>query len=222
MKVSCIVASAGSGKRLGKGIDKPFVKIKKKPILSHTLKALTNLRIFNEIIVVVAPGKVAKCNALIKQYKFSKVASVVKGGKRRFDSVRNGLKHIKDADFVFIHDGARPFIEKSLIEKVFKAAKKYGAALPAMPIKQTAKLITKNFFIKSTPDRKFLYEAQTPQAFKRNLILKAYEVGKKHLVTDDSSLVEILGHKVKIVKGSHKNIKITTKEDLILAEGLIK
>ena len=120
-----------------------------------------------------------------------------------------------------IHDGARPFIEATLIKKVLKAAKKYGAAICATPLKQTLKLAGKGLFITETPKRTLLWEAQTPQAFRRNLIEEAYAQAKERNATDDSSLVERLGHKVKIVMGSHRNIKITTPEDLELAKILM-
>jgi len=121
-----------------------------------------------------------------------------------------------------IHDGARPFIEEALVKKVLRAAKTYGAALCATPLKQTLKRVGKDLFIAETPKRTLLWEAQTPQAFRRNLIEEAYCRSKERSATDDSSLVERLGHKVKIVAGSHRNIKITTPEDLELAKILMR
>lgn len=222
MRATCIVPSAGKGKRLSSKENKPFISLKGKPLLLYTLKALEKCKVINEIIVVVSPDKIKTCKKLIKKYGISKVSVVVAGGRKRFNSVKNGLKKIKEADFILIHDGVRPFIEESTIKKVLRAARRYGAALCATPLKQTLKIINKNSFIKNTPKRSTLWEAQTPQAFKKDLILKAYKNATSHDATDDSSLVEKMGRKVKIIKGSYRNIKITTPEDLALAEILLK
>ncbi|NQU95981.1 MAG: 2-C-methyl-D-erythritol 4-phosphate cytidylyltransferase [Candidatus Omnitrophica bacterium] len=222
MKVVCIVPSAGKGKRLGSGQDKPFVTLGGKPILANTLEALESCKFIDDIIIVVSGNKLKACSELVKKYKFRKVYAIVRGGKKRFDSVKNGLSKVQNANFILIHDGARPFIDRELMKKVFVAAKKYGAALCATASKQTLKSVSGNLFIKETPERKFIWEAQTPQAFKKDLITKAYKKSKNRNATDDSYLVEKLGHKVKIVKGSYRNIKITTPEDLILARALIK
>lgn len=222
MKVACIVPSAGKGKRLGSRQGKPFIVLGGKPILAHTLRALEGCAFVNNIILVVSRDKLKACARLVKKYKFKKICTIVHGGEKRFDSVKNGLSRVKDASFVLIHDGARPFIDRELIKKVFIAAKKYGAALCATASKQTLKSVNGNLFIKETPERKFIWEAQTPQAFKRDLIVKAYKKSKNRNATDDSCLVEKLGHKVKIVEGSSRNIKITTPEDLALARVLIK
>jgi len=222
MKVACIVPSAGKGKRLGCGQDKPFVTLGGKPILANTLKALESCKFIDDIIIVVSGNKLKACSKLVKKYKFRKIYAIVRGGKKRFDSVKNGLSKIKNASFILIHDGARPFIDRKLIKKVFVAAKKYGAALCATASKQTLKSINRNLFIKETLERKFVWEAQTPQAFKKDLITKAYKKSKNRNATDDSYLVEKLGHRVKIVKGSCRNIKITTPEDLTLARAFKK
>ncbi|MGB2706306.1 MAG: 2-C-methyl-D-erythritol 4-phosphate cytidylyltransferase [Candidatus Omnitrophota bacterium] len=222
MKVTCIVAAGGKGRRLKARQDKPFVMLGEKPLLSHTLRALENCNFIDSIIVVVSRGKLKACERLVKKYGFRKVRAVVGGGRRRFDSVKNGLREAQNADFVLIHDGARPFVSRDLVKRVFLAARKSGAALCATPMKQTVKRAGENFFVSETPRRKFLWEAQTPQGFKKDLISKAYREAKDRGVTDDASLVEKLGHKVKIVKGSSGNIKITTPEDLELAKLLMK
>ncbi|MFH1593665.1 MAG: 2-C-methyl-D-erythritol 4-phosphate cytidylyltransferase [Candidatus Omnitrophota bacterium] len=222
MTVSCIVPSAGKGRRLGFRIGKPFVNLAGKPILAHTLKALSNCKIIERIILVVSRDKIKACKKLVKRYDLSKVRDIVSGGVKRSDSVRNGLSKVTNADHILIHDGARPFIEKRIVERILKATKKYGAAICAVPSTQTIKLVSKRGFIVNTGDRKFLWEAQTPQGFRRDLIVKAYKEAGAKRVTDDSSLVERLGHKVKIVKGSPRNIKITTPEDLLFAKALLK
>lgn len=218
MKVACIVPAAGKGKRLGFKQDKAFISLRGKPLLSHTLGALQRCAFIDEIIVVVSRGKLKTSKKLVKKCGFRKVSAVVTGGKRRFDSVKNGLRGAQNADFIVVHDGARPFVSEDLLEKVFLAAKKTGAALCATPLKQTLKISDKNLFVSKTPARSSLWEAQTPQAFKKNLMVKAYRKAKDRTATDDASLVEKLGYKVKIVKGSYRNIKITTPEDLELAK----
>lgn len=222
MKVACVVPSAGKGSRLNAGKDKPFIKLNGKPLLFHTLSALSQSRLIDDIIVVVSEKNLKACGALVKKYKLNRVRAVVCGGKRRFDSVKNGLAKAENADLVLIHDGARPFVDKKLIRKVILEARSSGAALPAIPSRQTLKKINKNSFVENTPDRKYIWEAQTPQGFRKNLILKAYKMAKNRAATDDAALAERLGHKVKIVKGSYRNIKITTPEDLELAKALMK
>ncbi|GAG14336.1 unnamed protein product, partial [marine sediment metagenome] len=202
--------------------DKPFIEIARKAILAHTLAALEESKVIDSIVVVIPHDKVKICKKLVKKHRLKKVSSITPGGEERFDSVKCGLRKARDADLVMIHDGARPFIEGALIKKVFTAAKKYGAAICATPLKQTLKMVSKNLFITKTLKRASLWEAQTPQAFRRNLIEEAYAQAKEKSPTDDSSLVERLGHKVKIVMGSHRNIKITTPEDLALARVLLK
>ena len=194
----------------------------KEPILVRTLKALNKNVLIDRIILVISRRKLKKGQRLVKKYKLNKVCNIVSGGKRRFDSVREGLRKAENADFILIHDGVRPFVDRTLIKKVLLATKKFGAALSATPSKQTVKLIGRSSFVLKTPKRRFLWEAQTPQGFKKNLIVKAYKKSKDSSATDDSSLVEKMGYKVKIVKGSYRNIKITTPEDLKLAETLLE
>ena len=222
MKTTCIIPAAGRGNRLGCGKDKAFVALGGKPLLSRTIGALEKSELIDDIVVVVSRGNLTACRRLVKKYAFSKVHAIVKGGKKRFDSVKTGLQKAKDADFIVIHDGARPFVDAALIKTVLAAAKRFGGALSAIPSKQTIKRVNKRFFIQNTPRRKFLWEAQTPQAFKRKLILAAYNKARDKRSTDDSSLVEELGYRIKVVKGPCSNIKITTPEDLVLAEMLIK
>ncbi len=222
IKVTCIIAAGGRGKRLKAGQDKAFVALRARPLIFHTLKVFENCNFVDSIIAVVSPDKLKACRKLVKKYGFKKVRAVVAGGRRRFDSVRSGLRKARDADFVLIHDGARPFVDGDLVKRVFIAAKKNGASICATAVKQTLKRAGKSFFVFETPERRFLWEAQTPQAFKKDLIVKAYRKAGQRAATDDASLVEKLGHKVKIVKGSSRNIKITTPEDLALARVLLK
>jgi 2-C-methyl-D-erythritol 4-phosphate cytidylyltransferase len=228
MRVTCIVAAAGKGKRLDPKTPKLFMPLGGKPVLARTLQALEGCRSIDRVVAVVPPDRVGAVRRLGKKYSFKKISDVVPGGRRRFDSVKKGLAKAKDADIILVHDGARPFIEGNFVRKVLLAASKYGAAVLATPLKQTLKLAGEGLFVAGTPARRFLWEAQTPQAFKRGVIERAYglaESGERRAygdVTDDSMLVERLGHKVKIVRGSDRNIKITTREDLALARILVK
>jgi len=222
MKVACIVPSAGKGKRLGLKADKPFILFGKKPLLFYTLRALSSAKCIDYIVVVVSRARISACERLVKKYRLKKVRFVVPGGLKRYNSVKNALPFTNDADFVLIHDGARPFIKKDKVKSVLKAAKKYGASCLATPAKQTLKTVGKAGFILDTPKRKFIWEAQTPQCFKRGLLLRAYKRINGKDITDDSSLVEKIGKKIKIVKGSYNNIKITTPEDVELAKRLLR
>ena len=222
MKVACIVPSAGRGKRLKRREEKTFVKINGKPIIFYTLKALEKAAFIDDIILVVSDRMVDPSLRFVKKYKFKKVSAVVVGGKMRFDSVKNGLAKVRDADIVMVHDGARPFVDTGLVGRVLSAARTSGAALPAIPVTHTLKSVGKGSFVSGTPDRKGIWEAQTPQAFRKSIIVEAYQLKKERKATDDASLAERLGYKVKVVMGSSGNIKITTPEDLEQAKALIK
>lgn len=226
MKIEAIVAAAGSGLRLKKNISKPLVKIGNKPIIIHTLKALLRCSLIKNIIVVAEEKQLQKIKGLIKKFGIKKVKSVIAGGPRRSDSVSNGLRLVsKTADLVLIHDGARPFIDKKTIESVINKAKKFGAAIVGVPVKSTLKAMQYKKItplVKRTINRDKVWEIQTPQVFKREIIEKAYKKFKNLDATDDSFLVEKLGIKVVVVRGSYFNIKITTPEDLIFAKALLK
>jgi len=225
MKVAAIVPAAGKGRRFKSRLDKPYIKLRGRPILAHTLLRLSKNKYITQVIVAVNKNKLKKARReIINKYGIKKTSLVSGGGKRK-DSVRNALKNIScDIDYVLIHDGIRPFITDDLIESLLKAAQRFGASVLAVPVKPTLKRIDKKGRIVDTPDRKDFWEAQTPQVFKRDLIEKAYATSsrKKTNFTDDSMLVELLGVKPKVVMGSYRNIKITTQEDLKLAEMLYK
>ena len=232
IKVAAIVPAAGKGRRFKSRLDKPYIKLRGRPILAHTLLRLSKNKYITQVIVAVNKNKLQKARReIINKYGIKK-ARLVPGGGERKDSVRNALKNIScDIDYVLIHDGIRPFITDDLIESSLKAAQRFGASVVAVPVKPTLKRIDKKGRIVSTPDRRDFWEAQTPQVFRRDLIEKAYklvhkctsaQVHKKMHVTDDSMLVEEIGVKPKIVMGSYKNIKITTREDLELAKILMK
>lgn len=217
MKTVAIITAAGYGKRMGK--PKQFLELNGKPILERTIAVFERARIIDEIIVVVNEEDVGWVK------KSGKVRQVVGGGKERQVSVFNGLKVLPgDTEIVAIHDGARPFITSEIIENAIVEAKKVGAVVVGVPVKDTIKKVSsKQLAVSSTVDRSQLWAAQTPQVFKKDIILKAYQAGKdKFQVTDDAMLVEKMGKPVKMVMGSYQNIKITTPEDLIIAEGIIR
>ena len=218
MKTGTIIVAAGQGKRFGG--KKQFYVIKNKPVFLWSLEKFIP---FSDFIVLVLPKEdIKKTEKILTRFshikKFKEKIKLVAGGKHRYDSVRNGLAHIpKECKIICIHDGVRPFVKSGEISDCISSAKKYGAAICAIPATDTVKLSTKDGFVDKTIDRNFVWLVQTPQVFKREIILKAYKkFGKKipENITDDSGLVELAGFKVKIVKGSVSNIKITTKEDV--------
>jgi len=221
---SAIVLAAGRGSRLKAKGSKSLIKINRLPTLIYSLKKLNLIPGIKEIILVVNRLNKAGILRAVKKYRIKKITHIVLGGKRRQDSVYQGLKRInKQAGLVLIHDCARPFIEKNCLLRVIKEATRLGAAILAVPLKPTVKYASTRYFVKNTIKRNNLWEIQTPQVFKKELILRAYEkFGRNIEVTDDAALLEKLGAKVKIVPGSYFNIKITTPEDLILAEAIAR
>lgn len=224
--ISAIVVAAGKGLRFKSKIPKPVVKLNFKPILIYSLEIISKHPLINEIILVINRENQKAIVREVKKYRINKICKVVKGGRRRQDSVLNGLKAVdKNTDFVLIHDAARPFIDSKVLSSIINEASRTGAAIAGVPVKATIKKATKTaskVIVKETLDRNNLWEIQTPQVFGKNLILKAFDKFGKVNVTDDAMLVEKLGRKVRIVTGSYRNIKITTPEDLSLAEAISK
>ncbi|WP_213951779.1 2-C-methyl-D-erythritol 4-phosphate cytidylyltransferase [Tepidanaerobacter syntrophicus] len=224
MQVCAVIAAGGQGKRMNSNVSKQFLTIKGHPILYYTLNKFEKMKILNEIILVVPPADVKYTKEqIIKKYGFKKTR-IVEGGKERQDSVYNGLKALpKDADIVVIHDGVRPFIPVKIIENSIEAAAEYDAVGVAVPVKDTIKVVDDKSIVKTTPDRKALWAIQTPQTFKYDVIMKAYEKAMEDgfYGTDDTVLVERMGLPVKIIEGSYENIKITTPEDIIFAEAFV-
>lgn len=232
MYISAIIPAAGFSLRLKHKVSKPLVKIKSVPILIYALKAISQHPYIKEVIVVANQFNIKAIEANIKHYRITKVRDILLGGMTRRLSVENALKVIKDkVDYVLVHDAVRPFIPENVISKVIDEAVQYGAAVVGVPVVATIKkvgylkkspAVHKNLVVAETLDRDRLWEAQTPQVFRKDIILMAYNRFKDDSVTDDASLVERLGVKVKMVMGSYFNIKITTSGDLILAEAILK
>lgn len=216
--LSAIVLAAGAGRRLNASVPKPLVKIGTKQVVIYSLESFNKHPDIDEIIVVASVQNKAAIIKAIKDYSFKKIKALCLGGKRRQDSVYKGIKAASpSSNWVLIHDCARPFINSKLITKVISTAKKSGGAILGVPVKATIKSVKGDFLVDKTLDRANLWEIQTPQVFKKELILKAYNLYAKENFTDDASLVEKLGGRVKIVQGSYENIKITTRVDLLLA-----
>ncbi|MBU0672826.1 MAG: 2-C-methyl-D-erythritol 4-phosphate cytidylyltransferase [Candidatus Margulisbacteria bacterium] len=216
MKTVAIITAAGYGRRMGQ--PKQFLEIEGKPILARTIAVFEQTKIIDEIIVVVNQEDVER----VKKFKYKKLKQVVAGGKERQDSVYNGLRALPaDTEIVAIHDGARPFISPEIIEQSVDEALEVGAVVVGVPVKDTIKKVASSQVV-SSQDRNELWAAQTPQVFKKDIILKAYEAQAQAQVTDDAMLVEKLGIPVKMVLGSYQNIKITTPSDLQMAQGILK
>ncbi|MFA6358326.1 MAG: 2-C-methyl-D-erythritol 4-phosphate cytidylyltransferase [Candidatus Omnitrophota bacterium] len=221
--LSAIILAAGQGKRLGTKTSKPLVKINSKPLIDYSLRVFNKHPGIDEIIVVLSIHNQAQMLKALKNCSYKKIKSFVLGGTRRQDSVYNGLKAVSpQSHWVLIHDAARPFIDGQSITKVIQAAKKTKAAILGIPVKATIKSACPASLVKKTIDRSNLWEIQTPQVFNKQLINQAYEKYSQENFTDDASLVEKLGKKVKIVLGRSKNIKITTGVDLLFAQLIVK
>lgn len=220
---SVIIVAAGSGKRMKLDINKQYIKIKEKEVVAHTIEAFYQNPNIDEIIVCIKKEEEEffRENIIDKyQYKNIKIAY---GGAERQDSINNGLKQINDdCSVVLIHDGARPFIDNSVIDKSIEAAKENGAVVVGVPVRDTIKVVN-NDTIENTPERSTLWQAQTPQTFRYDLIMRAYEEAYKsnYYGTDDSMLVENIGKSVTMIMGSYENIKITTPEDIDYAEHIL-
>lgn len=230
IRTTAIVLAAGQGKRMRSSVHKQYLLIKDKPVLYYSLKAFEDSARINDIILVVGEGEEAYCKKEIQEnYGFCKIRAIVLGGKERYHSVAYGIRSIKwDCGYVFIHDGARPFVDAGIIERAFDGVKQSGACVVGMPAKDTIKIADADGYVESTPDRTRLWQIQTPQVFERTLIANAYEkllAEEKKLradgitITDDAMVVEhFMEIPVKLVQGSYQNIKITTPEDLKIAE----
>jgi 2-C-methyl-D-erythritol 4-phosphate cytidylyltransferase len=219
-KVGAVIAAAGQSRRMN-GIDKVFAPLAGKPVISYVLDAFEKCEAVSQIIVVVNKDNLEKCRRLIAENEYSKPIEVCAGGKRRQDSVAAGLKRLDKCDWVVIHDGARPLVTRELIERGLEAAKETGAAVAAVPVTDTVKVADDDRIVLETPLRQNLWAVQTPQVFLVDIISKAYQKAAGE-VTDDASLVETLGNKVKLYMGSYDNIKITSASDLPVAEALLK
>lgn len=222
MKYNVIIPAAGQGKRMGAGKNKQFIELQNKPVIIHTLEVFEQDVNCQDIILVVSEHDYKAFEELVADYHIKKVRRIALGGKERQDSVYNGLKMIKSKSIVLVHDGARPFITQPLISQLVQEAVATGAAVAAVPVKDTIKVVDNGTAV-NTLDRSSLWAVQTPQAFRLSLILDAYRTAEEQSYngTDDASLVENIGKSVSIVKGDYYNIKLTTKDDLLYANAIL-
>lgn len=222
--VTAILLAGGKGTRMGAAKSKQFIELKDKPILYYTIKLFMDNDLIDNIILVLSKDDIEYCkNEVLKKYNL-KVNKIVEGGNERQESVYNGLTAVNNSDIVLIHDAARPFTSERIINDSIKYAKQYKATAPGVMPKDTIKIKNEKNFSVETPDRKRLVSIQTPQAFDYNMIYECHSKVKEMgiSVTDDTMVVELFGNEVYIFQGEYTNIKITTPEDMILAEYLVK
>ena len=226
--LTVIVPAAGAGKRMGFGKNKAFITIRDIPLLVLCMKMLAETGMVRRVIVVTRAWEITQTELMLKEYRdrFPGLSwQVTAGGRERQDSVANGLALVTDeSGYVAVHDGARPFAGTEVFARTFARAKEFGAAIAAVPLKDTVKIVDARGIVVSTPDRSSLCAVQTPQIFEINVLRKGYDFLKEHpvAVTDDASLVEASGHPVAVAEGSYENIKVTTPEDLLLAEKILE
>ena len=233
-KSTAIVLAAGQGKRMGTKVQKQFLDLCGKPVLWYSLQAFETSAWVDEMILVTGEDLISYCKEeIVEKYGFRKVKAVVAGGTERYHSVYQGLQAISDVEqrIVFIHDGARPFLTEEMIERAYKETLEHGACVVGMPVKDTIKIADENGFIRETPKRSLVWQIQTPQVFDAELIVPTYRqviereqelLAKGVQITDDAMVVETMcAHPVKLVQGSYENMKLTTPEDLKVAEAFL-
>lgn len=222
MNYQVVIPAAGQGKRMNAGKNKQFIELEQVPVIVHTLRVFEDHSMCVGIILVINEQERADFLQLINDYGLSKVKHLVVGGSERQFSVYNGLQAVDEGEIVLIHDGARPFITQRGIENLLSKAKETGAAILAVPVKDTIKRV-QNGLVTETVERSSIWSVQTPQAFQLSLVLEAHQRANKenYLGTDDASLVERLGSPISIVHGNYTNIKLTTPEDLVIAKSIL-
>lgn len=232
---TAIVLAAGAGKRMQSAVAKQYMLLDGKPIIWYALNAFEKSEQIQQVILVVGAGEIPFCREeIVEKFGFTKVKEIVEGGAERYLSVWEGLKCLEpeEGNFVFVHDGARPFVTEAIIRDAYEAVREYGACVVGMPVKDTIKVVDEEDFAVQTPNRKTLWAVQTPQVFEELLIYKSYEEVVQNLeelkakgieITDDAMVVETVSNrKVKLIKGSYENIKITTPEDILVAQSFLE
>jgi len=226
LKCAVVIVAAGKGKRMGGEVLKQYLEIGGMPVLARTLMCFQKSGLINQIVVVTGNDEVDFCKTeIVEKFNFDKVFHIVAGGKERQESVFNGLSALDaDTDIVLIHDGVRPFVKMEDIENIISDTINFDCCVLGVRVKDTIKECGEDDFIRDTPERNKLWIAQTPQAFKYNIIMKAHmkALEEGFVGTDDSMLAERIGYKVKMTEGNYDNIKITTAEDLYFGEAVIR
>ncbi len=238
-RCTAVVLAAGSGKRMRSDMAKQFMTLGGRPILWYSLQAVEQSAIIDDCVLVTGEKDISYVQReILERYGFQKVSAVIPGGRERYESVRNALRAMAQGclsersrdGYVFIHDGARPFLTEEILESTYREVQKHRACVAAVPVKDTIKIADSEGFVAQTPDRSRLWAVQTPQVFETTLISDAYEKlfarlekGEALPVTDDAMVVEEMsGIPVKLVAASYRNIKITTPEDIQTAESLLR
>ncbi|MBQ0001846.1 MAG: 2-C-methyl-D-erythritol 4-phosphate cytidylyltransferase [Clostridiales bacterium] len=226
-KCTAIVLAAGRGKRMKTNIQKQFLEVQGHPLIYYSLRAFQESAVIDEIVLVTSEDAIEFCRGeIVEKYGFSKVKKIIPGGKERYDSVYEGLLACEDCSYVFIHDGARPFVTEEILMRGYEDVKLTGACVIGMPSKDTIKIADENGFVSETPKRSLVWNIQTPQIFRYDLIRSAHEsIRKKDMsnVTDDAMVVEQeTGVGIKLTEGSYTNMKVTTPEDITVAENILK
>ena len=218
-KIGVVVVGAGQSQRMG--ADKIFLAIAGKPLLAWSVDICQNYELIDQITLVLNKGNLDSGQRLVMEMGWSKITAICTGGERRQDSVKQGLNKLRGCDWVIIHDGARPFLTRDLLKDGLAAAQSTGAAAAAVPVKDTIKIVNRDGIVEETLQRQQLWAVQTPQVFRSDIIATAHNRIATE-VTDDASLVEKSGYKVKLYMGSYDNIKVTSPEDLAIAEFIAK
>jgi 2-C-methyl-D-erythritol 4-phosphate cytidylyltransferase len=228
MRVAAVIPAAGVGRRMQQDIPKTYLSLAGKPILIHTLEVFEKVPEVHEVLVVVHPEDLEFCQEnILAPHPLKKVLRLVPGGKERQDSVYNALKVLKkeaeELEVILIHDGVRPLVAPALVGQVVAAARRHGAAILGIPCQDTLKRVSSRKEVLDTVDRRELWQVQTPQAFRAALLWQAYQeaMSRRFYATDEAALVEALGKPVVVVQGSPLNLKITTQDDLKIAEAFL-
>lgn len=225
--IGAVVLAGGQGKRMQSKVQKQYLLLSGKPLIVYALEAFEKSPVDKIVLVTGAGEEDYAQETIVNAYGFSKVSAVVAGGKERYHSVYEGLKQLEDCEYVLIHDGARPMVTEEIIGRAIAGARQYRACVVGMPVKDTIKMANEDEFAEITPDRSRLWQVQTPQAFSYELVRTAYDEimadsALQSGITDDAMVVESRTDcKVKLIKGSYENLKVTTPEDLLLAEALL-
>ena len=219
-KVGAVIAAAGSSSRM-EGVDKTFAPILGLPLVVHTMDRFELSPLVHQIVLVLSKDSVDLGKQMVQQRGYTKVTSVCAGGRRRQDSVRFGLEQLTACEWVMVHDGARPCLDDAMLQRGLEAAAESGSAVAGVPVKDTIKVVSMDQTVQETPDRSLLWAAQTPQVFRYRTLLDSHYACTQDF-TDDAAMVESMGYRVKMFLGAYENIKVTTADDLIIAETFLK
>jgi 2-C-methyl-D-erythritol 4-phosphate cytidylyltransferase len=222
-----IVLAAGSGKRMGGEVAKQYMEFHGYPLVYYSLKTFQESECVDEILLVTKPGDESFCQEeIVNRYHFAKVSRIVAGGSERYLSVYHALQQIKSAEYVMVHDAARPLLTKDLVQRIYLETKKWSACIPGVPVKDTIKRVNADGIVQSSLKREELWQVQTPQSFRYDLLRKAYDQvmeGETQDITDDAMVVERAGvSEIKMTFGDYRNIKVTTVEDKKIALDYLK